>query len=293
MVKSSLFAAIAVAATGPATIVAPAPVTALAAAGGEIAYATAWTQGRCESVVLGGRSFGPRICPQTSTGRGIASVEVAGRRVLWLGYAGGNDRDWTVETATTSAPRQRQLLFAERDVDQPAPVVLGPNDGSLLVYARSRTLVALRPDGSRAFSWTAPAAVTAVAAARGRVAAALASGEVDVVAAGRVRDRYPVGGAAQAVALAGDAVVVQVGRQLSRHTGGLGPEYTLVLPKGARLEDGDASRAIYVAGGKAHVVAFRQTGTPVDAVVGAAQHAQLDGSRLVLASGRTIVERTP
>jgi hypothetical protein len=266
-----------------------APVTALAAAQGHVAYAAAWSGARCERVATSSGSFGPRICPAVSTGRGIAAVELAGRRVLWLGYAGGNDRDWTVETATPTRPAPRQLLFVERDVEQRSPVLLGPSDGSLLVYASGRRVVALRADGSRAFVWQAPVAVTAVAAAGGRVAAALGTGEVDVVERGSVRRRYAVGGAPSSVAVAGDAVIAQVGQTLSRRTGGLGPEYTLQLPNAARLEDGDASRAVYVAGGNAHLVTFPQSGQPQDRVVGPAQHAQIDGRRLVLAHGRTLV----
>ena len=266
-----------------------APVTALAVAQGHVVYATAWTSARCERVVSAGGTFGPRLCPAVSTGRGIAAVELAGRRVLWLGYAGGNDRDWMLATATPTRPKPHQLLFAERDVEQPSPIVLGPSDGSLLVYAYGRRVVALRADGSRAFAWTASATVTAVSADGGSVAAALASGEVDVIRAGVVDRRYPVGGVATALALAGDAVVVQVGRELSRRSGGLGPEYTLTLAKDAHLEDGDAAHAVYVAGGRAHLVTFPQTGAPLDRVVGAALHAQLDGRRIVLASGRSLV----
>jgi len=282
-VKSVLIVAAAAAATAlprPA-----APVTALAAANGHVAYATAWTRSRCERVVGGGGSYAPRLCPAVSTGRGVAAVELAGARVLWLGYAGGNDRDWTVETATPTRRRPRQLAFAERDVEQPAPLLLGPTDGSLLVYAHDRLVVALRANGSRAFAWTAPASVSAVAAAGGRVAVAQPDGEVAIVAGGRVLRTIPVGGAASSVAISGDGVVVQLAEQLSRHEPGLGPEYTLRLRPGARLEDADTARAVYVVAGQAHVVTFA-TGT--DVVAGAAQHAQLDGRRLVIANGPSV-----
>src|SRR5690242_11576395 len=159
--KCVVFAAVLVAAALEAAAstaaTAPPAVTALAAAQGRTAFATAWTKTRCERVVLGRRSFGPRICPAVSTGRGIAAVEVAGARLLWLGYAGGNTREWTLETATATKPQPRQLRFVAQDVDQPAPIVLGPGDGTLLAYAAGKTVVALRPDGSRAFSWTAGA----------------------------------------------------------------------------------------------------------------------------------------
>jgi hypothetical protein len=139
--------------------------------------------------------------------------------------------------------------------------------------------------------WTAPATVTAVAAADGLVAAGLATGEVDIVVARAVRQRYEIGGHVDAVALSGNGVVVQSGRELSRRMSSTGPqpEYTLTLPKGAQLDDADATRAVYIAAGKAHLVTFASTQPPRDAVVGSAQHAQLDGNRLVLANGRSLV----
>jgi hypothetical protein len=63
---------------------------------------------------------------QTSTGTAIAGLSLAGTRALWVHYGGGNIREWTVWTATgskTSSPKR--LAFVARDVDGPAPVVLG------------------------------------------------------------------------------------------------------------------------------------------------------------------------
>ena len=59
----------------------------------------------------------------------MATVSIAGRRAVWLHYTGGN-REWSLFTATTRAPRPRQLAFIPRDVDEPAPIVLGEGSGS-------------------------------------------------------------------------------------------------------------------------------------------------------------------
>ena len=70
-----------------------------------------------------GNSFS--LCPQTSTGTGIAGIESSAARVLWLSYTGGNTREWSLYTATTSARKGRLLRFVARDVDGPPGIVLG------------------------------------------------------------------------------------------------------------------------------------------------------------------------
>jgi hypothetical protein len=238
--------------------------------------------------MLGRSSFGARTCPGVSTGRGIAALEVAGTRVLWLAYAGGNTREWTLETGSRSQPEPRQLRFVAQDVEQSAPIVLGPADGSLLAYASGTSVVALRPNGSRAFAWTAPATVTSLAVAGGRVAVGQASGDVAIVSGGRLLGRESVGAPVDAVAFSRSELVVQLGRSLQLG-GGPGPHNTVVLPKGARLEDADARRAVYVAAGEAHLVTLA---SGADTVAGPAEHAALDGHRLVLVNDGSVVSRT-
>jgi hypothetical protein len=259
-----------------------AAITALAASGGRTAYATAWTPAHCERVVLGTRSFGPTkpaLCPQVSTGRGVASVELAGTRLLWLAYAGGNTREWSLFTATPSSPRPRLLRFVPRDVDQPSPIVLGPSDGTLLAYAVGESVVALRANGSRAFTWTAPANVTALAEHGSRIAVGLETGEVDVVAGGEVVRKTTFAGAPSAVGFGSTGLVAQLGRRLATAA------RTYPLPADAALEDVQGDVAAYVARRAAHLVRL-SSGT--DAVAGLADHVQLDGRRLVLAAGTRI-----
>jgi hypothetical protein len=146
-----------------AAIVAPAPVQTLAFDTPQLAYASSHSAPDCDRIRVWNRATGRTVrlgrstsCEETSTGSGIESLSVAGNRVLWLFYAGGNIREWSLFTATTTAPRPRQLRFIARDVDEPAPIVLGEADttrfGELLPYAVDRQVIVLRPNGSGGFS---------------------------------------------------------------------------------------------------------------------------------------------
>src|SRR5580765_7212033 len=98
---------------------ASAVVGALGVSGPDVAFAAVGTGGLCGTVTLWrpvrGTSVGfprtPTLCPQTSTGTAIAGVETSGDRVLWLFYTGGNIREWSLYTATTTARKARQLRF--------------------------------------------------------------------------------------------------------------------------------------------------------------------------------------
>src|SRR5215216_1335122 len=91
-------------AAGPATLTAAAPVTQLAFDDGRLAFAL---HGRCGGLTVWapatkarrpiGRS---RACTATSTGSAVAGLTIGRRRVLWVEYAGGNIREWTLRTAT-------------------------------------------------------------------------------------------------------------------------------------------------------------------------------------------------
>src|SRR4029450_13154471 len=84
----------------------------------------------------------------------------AGNRALWLHFVGGNQRDWSVWTASTTRLLPRRLAATTVDVDSPAPMVVGHGDasrfGELLPYAVGRNVIALRVNGARALSWLAP-----------------------------------------------------------------------------------------------------------------------------------------
>ena len=263
-----------------------APVTALDASGGRIAYATAWTATKCERVVAGTWSYAPRVCPAVSTGRGVAAVEVAGKRTLWLSYVGGNTREWSLATATTTSPKPRVLRFVPQDVDLPAPIVLGSGDGSIVPYAVGRTVVALLPSGARAYAWMAPATVTALSARGADAVAVGADGSVRVIRGGREISSTQFEQTPAAAFSTSRGLLAQVGRTIR-----LGSS-SWQLPAGAQLQDANAAGlAAYVASGRIHVLDTR-TGT--DRVVASGSHARLDGDRLVVANGaRVSILRAP
>src|SRR5262249_57279780 len=110
----------------------PAAVWGLDETAAAVATGVGWTPRSCEAVILwqpdyfARRTFrAPGPCERTSTGRGVAAVATDGERVVWLAYAGGNQRDWLLWTATRTARRPRLLRFRSADVDGPAPIVLG------------------------------------------------------------------------------------------------------------------------------------------------------------------------
>lgn len=276
------------------TVTAPAPVLALAIDGSRIAFASGRSAGDCNRVRIwnlatgGVTRLGRRThCEQTSTGNAIASLALAGTRVLWLHYAGGNVREWSLWTATAARPAPVRLRFVSRDVDSPAPIVLGPGDdsrlGSLLPYSVDRSVVALRANGSRAFAWTAPARVVALAAKDGEVAVASAGGTVTVLdAGGRVLATERFGAEVDVVRLTGDGLAVQQGRTLELR-GGRVALYSLVA--GVRLADADGDRAVLVGGGR---VRSFDLGSGFGGVVARGSHADLEGRRLATAAGRVV-----
>ena len=279
------------------SVTAPAPVLALAFDGPRVAYASGRSAGDCNRVRIwnlstrGVTTLGRRThCEQTSTGNAIASLSLAGTRVLWLHYAGGNTREWSLWTATVSRPSPVRLRFAARDADAPAPIVLGPGDdsrlGSLLPYSVDRTVVTLRSDGSRAFAWIAPGRVVALAAKGGEVAVASAGGVVTVLdAGGRVLSTERFGAEIDVVRLTGDALAVQHGRTLELR-GGRIALYSLVA--GVRLADADGDRAVLVGGGK---VRSFDPDSGFGGVAANGSHADLEGVRLASAAGRVVSVR--
>jgi hypothetical protein len=209
-------------------------------------------------------------------------VSVTGNRVVWLDYAGGNLRDWLLYTATTTRPKPRLLRFAERAVELPSPIVLG-SAGAVIPYALGRTVIALNPNGSRAFAWTAPAPVRALAASADSVAVVVNGGKAFVLRSGNVTRSVAFDGEADTVALAGSTLVLQRGRVLDVRVGDTSRTWT--LPARAQLQDANTTEALYAAAGKIHALRFADG---KDTTVAAGTLAQLDGTRIVVASGSRI-----
>ena len=299
MVRAIATAALAVLVTATAAsaaaLTSPASVTALAADGGRVAFAAARSAKDCDRVRIWTPATGKVVrlgrttsCVNTSTGTGIASLAIAGNRVLWLHYTGGNIREWSLFTATPTRPVPRRLAFAAADVDLPAPIVVGDGDasrlGDILPYAVGRTVVALRVNGARRFAWAAPARVVALSARGGEFAVAQAGGRVAVLdAAGRVSRDERYADEISAVEITGTGVLVQRGRALELR--GAGAPRTWTLPAGARLEDADGDRAFYVVRGQARMLTLS---TSRDVRIGAASRVAAGGTTVALASGRTV-----
>ena len=81
----------------------PGARTALELDGTFIAYAVGRSAQDCNRVFVwnlasrGVTKLGRKTnCEQTSTGNAIAAVSVAGKRVLWVHFAGGNIREWSL-----------------------------------------------------------------------------------------------------------------------------------------------------------------------------------------------------
>jgi hypothetical protein len=223
----------------------PTSVTALDLSGQAVATATAWAPGHCESVglwspdVRAAYTFqAPGPCPRTSTGRGIAAVATSYNRVLWLAYAGGNTRDWTLWTATRRAHRPLKLRFASAPVDAPAPIVLGNGDVGFIPYAVGADVVVVSDTGARVLSWHAPAGVTALTSWGEDVGVLLETGHVEVVASrsGRqtVTDYDYAPGEVRAFRIAKLGAIVQTADDIEIRTPtkttplGLGPRARLI-----------------------------------------------------------------
>ena len=277
-----------------AAIAVPAPVQRVAFDAPLLAYATGRSAGDCDRVRVWTRATGRTVrlgrltsCERTSTGTGIAALSLAGNRALWLHYTGGNIREWTLFTATTTAPRPRPLRHVALDVDEPQPILLGEGDltrlGGHLPYAVGREVVVLRPNGSRAFTWIGPARVTAVAANAGGVAIASEDRRIVVMENDALDRVIELPAVASAVFVTGNGIAAQLPREVVYVSGAT--TYRRPLPAGARVRDAEGTRAVYVSRGRATFIDLA-TGRSRD--LGAASDVQLEASTAVLASGRRI-----
>lgn len=281
------------------SVTAPAPVLDLAFDGSRVAYATGRSARDCNRIYvwnLATRAL-TRIgrkthCEQTSTGNSIAQLSIAGGRVLWLHYAGGNLRDWSLWTATTTRPSPIRLRLVTREADAVAPVVIGDGDssrfGDILPYAVDRTVVALAANGARRFAWTAPARVVALSAFGGELAVAMEGGGVTILdAAGRILRSETFAGEVQVIRITGNGLLVQRGRTLELRGGG--PPRTWLLPAQTSLEDATADAAYYVTRGQIRELRLDAANRQRQLALGS--HVQTEGSTLATSSGRRVTVR--
>ena len=280
------------------SVTTPGPVVALAMDGREVAYADGPSARDCDRVRIWNlqtrrvTTLGRTTpCVQTSTGTAIAKVSLAEGRVLWLHYTGGNIREWRLFTATRGSPRPRLLRFVARDVDAAAPIVLGDGNGSrfgsFLPYATDRDVTVLRPNGSRAFTWRAPARVVALSAHFGRIALASEGGHVTILdSTGRPIRTEDFGQELSEVMLSGDGVLVQRGRTLELRRPGVSRSF--LVPGRSRLNDTIGERAIYVASGQIRELSFADGS---DRLIASGSQAKAELSTLSFASGLRVFVR--
>jgi hypothetical protein len=284
---------------GERSFTASAPVTALSADGSVTAFAVAAKPRDCYHVDLWNRStrsvvrlgHAARCGPVTSTGSGLVGPGLAGNRALWITYTGGNIREWSLWTATSSATTPRRLQFVARDVDRAGPFVLGEGDtsaGFVLPLGIDRQLVTLRSDGTRVVWGTAAARLVAVTARRGEIAAALESGPVEIFSApGTIARTEAFSKPVDAIRLAGGgALVAQQGRLLSLHAPGVSRSWTLAV--GSKLADADGTLAVLVRRNEIHLFSLTTGTDVVFRTTRSAPVAQLEPAGLVYAAGRTV-----
>jgi hypothetical protein len=277
-------------------VTAPAPVLALAADGSRVAFAAGRSARDCNRVYiwnLGSHAvtkLGRRThCEQTSTGNAIASLALARDRVLWVHYVGGNMRTWSLWTASVSRRLPLRLRSVTTEAEAAPPIVLGPGTSvageTMLPYAVGRTVVVLRADGTRAFTYEADGDVVALAAGPQRLAVATSGGSVRILdARGEPVGQESFGGEIDAIRVDRLRVVVQRGRVLEAR--GPSVQRTWTLPARSRLEDLGSGKVVYVTGGQVRRIVV---GTGAQRQLGLGTWAQGEGAQLFVAGGRRVV----
>jgi hypothetical protein len=279
------------------TVTSPGPVIGLARSGYSVAFLSGPYKGHCGphvelwSLVSGGvfrlGRHTDEICNEgPSTGSGVTDLAVAGNRALWLAYAGGNLRDWILETATTTRPTERQLELEEVDVDEPSPIVLGTASEFVMPYSVNSTVRVLGANGKRLYTWQAPGRVTNTTAYNAQVAVFVAGGHCYVLSpSGAVQQTYTFRpGTVREFALAGAGLVVQLtGGRIEIRKGA--SVRRLTLPAGARMLDFAESIVLYKLGNQ---IRARCVASGKDAFLRSASLAQLEHNGLTYASGKHV-----
>jgi hypothetical protein len=291
-------ASIAAAAGADRTVTSPGRVQALARSGFAVAFLSGPYAGHCgphvelwSLVTRGVHRLGRHtdaLCREgPSTGSGVTDIAVAGTRALWLEYAGGNLRDWVLQTATTTRPQERQLEFREVDVDAPPPIVLGVASEQVMPYSIGSTVKVLKANGARAYTWQAPGRVSNTTAYGAMVAAFVVGGRCFVLSpTGAVRQTYTFApGSVQEFALAGIGLVVQLSGGRVEIRRGAAVVRKLRLPAGARMLDYAEGILLYRLGPQ---IRARRVSTGKDRLLRRAAYAVLEHNGLSYALGRRV-----
>ena len=273
------------------TVTAPAPLLAVAFDGNRVAFASGFEATDCNRVRVWNLStravakLGRRThCEHTSTGNSIAQLSLSGARALWVAYIGGNTREWTLWTATTSKPSPVRLRFATNEAGYPSPFVIGNGGGGLLPYSVGKTVIVLRSNGSRAFSWTASDRVVALSARAGEVAVAGDDRTVTILdARGKVLRQEVYDSFVGAVRLTSGGILVQ--HRSSLELRGASPPREWTFPQGAILAAATGTRAYYVLRGSVYSLSLTDSSARI---ISRGTAVALEGTRIAVADGRIV-----
>ena len=269
-------------------------MTALAADGTEVSYATTPSATDCDRVFVWQTTarkpvqLGKKQRCKTKT-LGITALGVTKGRALWLTGTGSSMAVLRLWTATTTKTTPKALGTATRDVqaNEPPPIVVGTAGGGLLPYAMGTTVTVLRSNGT-SFTWPAPARVVALAARGGRVAVATEGSRVTVLdSRGNVVSVDLFTSEVSAVAMTAKGLLVQRGSTLELRREADAHEYTMTAT--AQLDDADSKYAAWSDGKLVHVIRLPD-GTSVGTYPGTS--AALAGTTLYVANGKTVTSRT-
>ncbi len=292
-----LAACLAASAAGAASTVAiPArgTVTALAADGTDVSFATMPSTTDCDRVFVWQTTvrkplqLGKKQRCKTKT-LGITALGVTKGRALWVTGTGSSLALLRLWTATTTRTTPKALGTATRDVqaNEPLPIVVGTAGDGLLPYAMGSTVTVLRSNGST-FTWEAPARVVALAARGGRVAVATEGSRVTVLdGRGNVVSVDLFSSDVSAVAMTAKGMLVQRGSTLELRREPGAHEYTMTAT--GQLDDADSKYAAWSDGKLVHVIRLPD-GASVGTYPGTS--AALAGSTLYVANGKTVTSRT-
>jgi hypothetical protein len=293
-IVAACLAAGAAGATSRATIPARTAVTALAADGTDVSFATAPSTTDCDRVFVWQTparkpvQLGKKQRCKSKT-LGITALAVTKGRALWVTGTGSPVATLRLWTATSTRTTPKALGTATRDMqaNEPMPIVVGRAGGGLLPYAIATSVTVLRSNGT-SFQWTAPGRVIALVARGGRVAVASEGSRVTVLdGRGNVASVDLFASEVSAVAMTAKGLLVQRGSTLELRRESDAHEFA--MSGAAQLDDADSKWAAWSDGKNVHVIRLPD-GSSVGTYPGTS--AALAGTTLYVANGKRVTSRT-
>jgi WD40-like Beta Propeller Repeat len=243
----------------PHTVSTRGPVSDLSADGSRVAFVTS-TPIDCDHAAVwtpptkGMARFDfPHLCPATSTGSGIYDLELAGSRVAWVHYGGGNTWDFSLQAAALEDRKRVELSSNSGDAGEYWKYQVR-GDGDVLVFNDGARLVRVGGGRERCQDRSRGASICTtirrdvharpVEAVSGQLIAIREPGAVAVVdVRGEVVRVLPM--TVTSVRLDGAHLVVTRANVIERYdvtTGTL--ELSRPLPSGYKLADADGGIAV-------------------------------------------------